>query len=118
MARPIIIAATALIGFAAPSHAELAKVNEQAEFVQLVNGKTLKRPFINLTVTPDGRIEGTGASWEVTGSWSWQDGYFCRTLFWGGDDLGYNCQEVSANGDRMRFTSDQGAGRSAEFQLE
>lgn len=115
--RPLLAAAL-LSTFGSMAFAEFAKVDEQAEFVRLINGKELKRPFINLTVTSDGRIEGMGASWAVTGEWTWRNGYFCRSLFWGGDDLGYNCQEVRAHGERLRFTSDEGNGRSAVFRLD
>ena len=103
---------------AAPAWAELRRVDSQQQFVQLVRGKTLTRPLIKLTVTPDGRIAGRGAKWDVEGSWSWQNGYFCRDLFWGGDALGYNCQEVQATDDgRIKFTSDRGTGDSAMFRL-
>lgn len=102
---------------AAPASAELAKVSDRDQFVQLVTGKTLSRTLVRLTVTPDGQIRGNGAGWDVNGSWSWQDGYFCRDLFWGGDALGYNCQEVRADGQSIRFTSDRGAGDSADFRL-
>lgn len=105
-------------GLSGAAQAEFAKINTQADFVRLIEGKTLKRPFVELTVSPDGRIGGMGLRWEVTGAWSWQDGFFCRSLFWGGDDLGYNCQEVRASGERLRFTSDQGDGQSAVFRLE
>jgi hypothetical protein len=110
--------AIAVLALTGPARAEFAKVDSQDEFVRLVAGKTLTRPFVNLTVTPDGRISGKGVRWDVTGSWTWQNGYFCRSLYWGGDDLGYNCQEVRASGERLRFTSDQGAGSSADFRLE
>lgn len=104
--------------FAVPAAAELRKVESQQEFVSIVSGKTLTRPLIQLTVTPDGRIAGRGSRWEVEGTWSWQNGYFCRDLFWGGDPLGYNCQEVRATPDgRIRFTSDKGSGDSATFRL-
>jgi len=104
--------------FAAPAWAELRKVQTQSEFVQIVNGKTLTRPLIKLTVTPDGRIAGRGSRWDVEGTWSWNNGYFCRDLYWGGDALGYNCQEVQATPDgRIKFTSDRGAGDSAMFRL-
>lgn len=118
MLRRLILAAAALSVSGSIAFAEFAKIGEQDEFVRLINGKELKRPFVNLTVTSDGRIEGMGARWEVTGEWTWQNGYFCRSLFWGGDDLGYNCQEVRTNGQRLRFTSDEGSGRSAVFRLE
>jgi hypothetical protein len=97
--------------------AELAKVSSKTEFVELVSGKTLRRPFVSLQVTPEGAISGTGAAWDVEGNWTWQDGYFCRDLYWGGDPLGYNCQEVRRSGDTIRFTSDRGNGRSADFRL-
>ncbi len=42
---------------------------------------------------------------------------FCRDLFWGARDLGYNCQQVDVNGSRIRFTSDRGRGDSAVFRL-
>lgn len=114
--RSFFIVLAALL--AAPAaHADFAKVERVEQFVSLVNGKTLKRPFVRLRVTPDGGISGTGAAWEVTGNWKWQDGYFCRDLYWGGDDLGYNCQEVKVSDGRIRFTSDKGAGDSAEFRL-
>lgn len=105
-------------GFAASAQAEFTKVENQEDFIRIVQGKTLKRPFVNLTVSPDGRISGKGARWAVTGSWTWKNGYFCRDLYWGGDELGYNCQEVRTNSGRLRFTSDEGAGQSAVFNLE
>jgi hypothetical protein len=101
-----------------PASAEYAKVTEKSEFLRLISGKTLTRPLVKLQVTPDGRIEGRGARWDVTGGWSWQNGYFCRDLFWGGDALGYNCQEVRAENGRLRFTSDKGEGRTAVFRLD
>ena len=115
--RMMILAAVAAV-VAAPALADLRKVDDQTQFVKLVNGKTLTRPFVKLNVTPDGRIEGRGARWDVEGTWSWQNGYFCRDLVWGGDPLGYNCQEVQASADgRIKFTSDRGAGDSAMFRL-
>ena len=100
-----------------PALAEFAKVSDRNSFVRLVSGKVLTRPLVKLEVSEDGRITGKGARWDVTGQWSWRDGYFCRDINWGGDDLGYNCQEVAANGDRIRFTSDKGRGDSADFRL-
>lgn len=115
MKTAVILLSAAIVAFAAPASAE--RVQSESAFIELVNGKTLSRPFVSLKVAPDGRISGTGAVWPVTGDWQWQDGYFCRSLRWGQDNLGYNCQEVSASGDKIRFTSDQGAGDSAAFSL-
>lgn len=106
-----------LLTIAVPAAAELLKVQSASEFKGLVSGKTLTRPFVKLTVSPAGAISGTGALWPVTGNWTWENGYFCRSLEWGGDDLGYNCQEVTAADGKIRFTSDQGTGDSADFSL-
>lgn len=114
--RAILLSAT--LAFApAVAQAELAKISSKIEFVQIVKGKTLSRPFVKLQVSPEGDISGRGARWDINGSWSWQDGYFCRDLNWGGDDLGFNCQEVRMVGNKIRFTSDRGAGDSADFRL-
>ncbi|MBT5002018.1 MAG: dihydrodipicolinate reductase [Tateyamaria sp.] len=97
--------------------ADSIQVNDQDEFVSVIAGKTLTRPWIKIIVTTDGRIEGRGIRWDVEGTWTWKNGYFCRDLFWGGDPLGYNCQEVQVTGESIRFTSDRGAGASAEFRI-
>ena len=119
MSRKSIALVVSAIAFTVPqmAAAELKRVESRSEFVSLVQGKTLSRPLVRLSVGPDGTIAGRGASWDVTGSWSWENGFFCRDLNWGGDELGYNCQEVRANGSQVRFTSDRGAGDSADFRL-
>lgn len=114
--RTVVLTAVFAV-LAVPAFADFAKIADEGQFVEAIEGKTLTRPLVKLEVDPAGRISGMGASWAVTGNWSWQDGYFCRDLEWGGTDLGYNCQEVRINNDRIRFTSDRGTGQSAVFRL-
>jgi len=104
--------------FAGPALAEFAPVRNAEQFKQLVAGKTLTRPWVKLEVSPNGVITGKGARWDVTGNWIWRDGFFCRDLIWGGTALGYNCQEVRFKDGRIRFTSDKGAGKHADFRLD
>lgn len=105
---------------AAPAFAsaDYTKIDDKSEFLRLVQGKTLTRPLVKLQVSPAGQISGKGASWDVNGNWTWKNGYFCRDLNWGGTDLGYNCQEVGLSNGRIRFTSDQGRGQSADFRMK
>ncbi|MBV2360131.1 dihydrodipicolinate reductase [Thalassococcus sp. CAU 1522] len=115
--KSLLLSIAILSAAATVAQAEFQRVTDRDTFVQLVQGKTLARPLVRLQVLPDGAIAGRGASWDVTGQWRWQNGFFCRDLNWGGDDLGYNCQEVRANGDRIRFTADEGRGDFADFRL-
>lgn len=92
------------------------KITDAQTFHQLVQSHHLKRAFITLEVDANGSITGTAFGRPVRGDWSWQEGYFCRTLFWGTRDLGYNCQEVRHSGDRLIFQSDRGTGDSADFK--
>ncbi|MFA3919518.1 dihydrodipicolinate reductase [Ruegeria sp. 2012CJ15-1] len=102
---------------AVPAYADFAQVRNEAQFKAIVSGKILTRPLIKLQVSPDGKISGTGLRWAVEGNWNWQNGYFCRDLYWGGSDLGYNCQEVRVRNGKIRFTSDRGKGDFADFRL-
>ena len=97
---------------------EFRVVDSDTRFVALIEGRELRRLGIRLTVTPTGEIQGRAFGGPVTGQWRWENGYFCRDLFWNDTDLGYNCQLVQENGPTLRFTSDQGAGMFADLTLE
>jgi hypothetical protein len=102
------------------SAADFAPVTDKSAFIDLVDGRELRIGIydLSLNVTPDGRIAGSALGWDITGTWSWQDGYFCREMDWSGTAIPFNCQLVELRGDNeMRFTVDRGEGRSAKFRL-
>jgi hypothetical protein len=117
-----LILALTLSSLAAPALADdYAPIKDEQQFVALVDGKVLRNYLygIRLNVLEQGTIQGSASGWEIVGNWTWQDGYFCREMSWGGDPIPYNCQLVEAQGDsRIRFTVDQGAGDSASFRLQ
>lgn len=92
----------------------------QPEFVALVDGHALtQRLFkVSLNVQADGQITGRALGGDVTGSWTWQDGYFCREMIWGGDLIPHNCQTVEVGGDLLRFTADRGNGDSTALRIK
>lgn len=94
-------------------------VTDEGEFRALMQqGNVSKRLYnLSLNVQQNGQISGSAMGWDVTGSWSWQNGYFCREMNWGGDPIPYNCQLVEVAGPDVRFTSDQGAGDSETFRI-
>ena len=78
---------------ASPIMASETTISERPDFESLVKDKKLERFLISLSVTGDGKIEGSAAGRDVSGDWNWIDGYFCRTLMWGERELKYNCQK-------------------------
>ena len=109
---------TGLAVFPATAHA-FERISDRAVFVSTVDGKDLNIALYGLTlnVRSDGTITGRAGGWDVTGTWSWENGYFCRDMDWSGYPIEYNCQLVEVRGDRIRFTVDQGAGEDAVFRI-
>lgn len=103
---------------AQPAMADFARVEDRSQFLSLVDGRDLTRFGVSLQVTESGGITGRAFGRDVTGDWSWRDGFFCRDMAWGDREIGYNCQTVARDGATLRFTSDRGSGRSADLQLE
>ncbi len=116
--NPMILTAAMLV--AAPVWADgFARISDRDRFVDTVAGRELRMwPLgISLVVEPDGVIRGNALGWDVTGTWEWRDGYFCREMDWSGYAIPMNCQLVEAEGESVRFTVDQGRGDSASFSL-
>jgi len=97
----------------------MENVSSRGDFLDILGGRDLTIPLygLSLTVSADGRIDGRAVGRSVTGDWSWQDGYFCRSMKWGQRDIPYNCQLVQAHGNKLRFTTDRGDGDYADFRL-
>ncbi len=94
-------------------------ITSKTAFLQSIDDRELRIGLYGLTLrlSEQGAIEGRALGGTITGSWSWQDGYFCREMDWSGREIPYNCQLVEKNGDKLRFTTDKGAGDSAAFDL-
>jgi hypothetical protein len=96
------------------------RIVDRSTLLDVVSEKVLiLRLFgIKLKIMEDGRIEGKAMGRDVVGDWEWQEGFFCRSMFWGERDIGYNCQEVSIEGKKIKFTSDRGTGANAQFLIK
>lgn len=96
---------------------QMQRIDSRDEFMRAVAGKSLTRFGIRLNVSDAGQITGRAFTKDVTGNWRWQNGYFCRDLYHGAEDLGPNCQVVEVSGNTIRFTADEGRGIYADFRL-
>jgi hypothetical protein len=116
-----VFSAALLALVALPASAEsFSRISDKSDFIETVTGKELRLGMfgISLQVEEDGEIKGRALGWDVTGTWEWQDGYFCREMDWSGYPIPKNCQLVEARaGEEIRFTVDKGAGDSASFKL-
>jgi len=95
------------------------RITDRSAFMTAVGGKDLRIALYGLTLNllDNGSISGRAAGYDITGSWAWEDGYFCRDMDWSGYPIEYNCQLVELNGDRIRFTVDRGAGDDAVLRI-
>jgi hypothetical protein len=114
--RNLAVLALSLL-LAAPAAADTQRIDSRDAFVSLVKDRALTRLGITLNVSPDGRITGRAFGKPVKGDWSWKGGFFCRSLFFGDENLGDNCQTVEKRGQSLRFTADRGAGDFADLRL-
>lgn len=112
-------AAVCVLALSSSPAAAFERIADKDAFVATVGGKDLRIGLYGLTlnVREDGVIEGRAAGWDISGTWEWQDGYFCRTMDWSGYPIEYNCQLVEVDGDRIRFTVDQGSGYDAVLRI-
>ncbi|TFL20071.1 dihydrodipicolinate reductase [Jannaschia formosa] len=93
------------------------RIESRDAFLSLVQGRTLAGDGVSLRVGADGSIAGRGFGFRVTGGWTWEDGFFCRTLDTLVRDFPRNCQLVQLQGNVLRFTADRGAGDVADLTL-
>ncbi|MEL6960420.1 MAG: dihydrodipicolinate reductase [Pseudomonadota bacterium] len=112
------LAVVAALAVATPAFA-YERISDRATFMSTVGGKDLRIALYGLTINvlDNGSITGKAVGWDLTGSWSWEDGYFCRDMDWSGYPIDYNCQLVEVDGDRIRFTVDRGAGDNAVLRI-
>jgi hypothetical protein len=103
---------------ASPAMAEdYARVTDRGAFVNLVGGRSLTSLGVSLNVSPSGSISGRAFGSAVTGTWTWSNGYFCRTLKAGSRVFARNCQLVQRQGNSIRFIADKGAGDTADLRI-
>jgi len=115
---PTLALTSSLVATAVEAQA-YERIATRDEFVAAVKDRDLRIGLLGITlkVQPDGTITGNAMGWPVSGTWEWQDGFFCREMDWSGTPIAYNCQLVERRGENIRFTVDKGKGDSARFAL-
>jgi hypothetical protein len=107
-----------LVTLASPAvAADYVRVTDRGAFVSLVSGKSLTSLGVTLNVSPSGSIGGRAFGSTVSGTWTWNNGYFCRTLKAASRSFALNCQLVQTKAGRIRFVADRGKGDTADLRI-
>jgi hypothetical protein len=112
-----MIRALLLLLFSAAPALAFERVTDRSAFVGLVEGRTLTSLGVALQVLPDGQIAGRAFGRDITGSWDWRDGLFCRAMAAGSRSFPLNCQVVQLDGTTLRFIADEGQGDRADLRI-
>ncbi len=124
--HPNLAAGLALLALAAGDSIQQAsaadqnmRIETEEGFREIAVGKKLVYSKGALTVHDDGTITGTYDGKKLTGTWSWEDEYYCRSVKLGKKDIGHDCQVVEASGNSLIFLRNKGAGKkSPPYQIE
>ncbi|MGH1414246.1 MAG: hypothetical protein ACRBB0_12195 [Pelagimonas sp.] len=85
-------------------------------FQALAIGKTLYLGETTATVHTGGTMTVVFKGKEISGTWEWQDGYFCRVL--ASYSTKADCQLWEHDGHDFRITRDKGAGQAFVYTQE
>lgn len=91
------------------------RIESESQFLELAVGKTLYLGDTTALALADGRLIVMFKGKEITGSWAWKDGYFCRVLQ--SYSTKEDCQLWEYDGEGFQVTRDKGAGKVFLYTL-
>mgnify|MGYP001793560826 FL=1 len=89
----------------------------EAQFRDAIVGRTLTFEGKSFVINADGTISGPWDGQGITGSWTWQDGAFCRDAKIGSRVLDPGCQIFEVDGSSVKVTRERGAGASFVYTI-
>ena len=98
-----------------------SRVTTEQEFREKVVGKRLTNKDGYIVCQEDGTMTGAfgkGGKHKLTGTWTWEGEYYCRTLKVGSKDYGHDCQVIEVSGDVFTSTRKKGKGTSSVWKIE
>ena len=111
------------LAFAAPTvaQAEFTRIETLEDFKAQVVGRVITFSVGTTLIHADGTTEGSVTQPKVvdyTGTWTWEDGFYCRNLVIDGDETGVTCMQVEVDGQNLRLIRDRGEGRAYPAVME
>lgn len=93
------------------------RIQTEAQYRERVAGRQITLENGHVTFAADGSAAGAWNGTPMVGSWTWSDGFHCRTLRIGSNDLGTDCQLIELQGNQLRATAQRGQGRVTTARL-
>lgn len=94
------------------------RITSEDEYRTTIVGKRLVWESGSATHHEDGSITGNVGDREMTGTWSWQDGFYCRSIRISNTRVPDDCQILIVSGDELTVIRDGGMGDIATFRIE
>ena len=91
------------------------RITTEAEFVATAVGRTVSNANTSIAITRNGRITGVTHGNEISGTWEWRDGFWCRTIT-APVQTAEDCQVWEVRNGVLRITRDRGTGETLEFR--
>ena len=93
-------------------------ITTEKEFRTYVAGKKNVSQSGYSIIHGDGSITGNFRDMEMTGNWTWEGNFFCRSVQLDGKDLPDDCQVVIVSDDKVSFIRNKGEGKRANFRMQ
>lgn len=114
----VALTVSAWNGTASAAGSGKQKIETEQEFRDLIVEKRLSSEHGYVIVHADGTMTGDFGGKNLTGTWSWDDRYYCRTARLGNKKIALNCQTVTVSGDKVTFGRNKGLGKKSKYRLE
>ncbi len=103
-----------------PENAEFERISSKEQYLELVAGRVGRTKGTNITSTAfaDGTLKGGSGAKKFSGTWTWEDEYFCREVTVGSKVLEPDCQIIEISGSTLKVTRKKGEGEIVFLQLK
>lgn len=114
-----LLTAIAMSLMLSPAYSDAAKrIRKEAEFRQVVVGKTLANGAGSFVIASNGTMKGRFKRGAYRGNWAWSRGYFCRKAILGKTKIAMNCLSVHVKDNAVLFGRDKGKGSQSQFVMK
>ena len=103
---------------ASSSMVSRTRIKTEQEYRDALVGKKIANKNGYTVTRDDGTIVGKFGKVKLTGKWTWEGGYFCRTAKLGKRILEPDCLTVVVAGDKVTYTRKKGKGNRSTWRIE